>query len=322
MTQDADTIIDRRRLRRRVTFWRATAFIVAAIAILAVAAAGMGGGIGGKTLDHIAQIRIEGTITEDDELIGRIGEAAKSAHVKGVVLTIDSPGGTTAGGEAIFEAVRKLAQEKPVTAQVGTLAASAGYMIASGADHIVARQSSIVGSIGVIAQIPNVSKLLGNIGVDVDTIKSAPLKAEPSPFNETTADERAMMAAMIMDSYEWFIGLVTERRPLSEAEVRRLADGSVFTGRQALERKLVDELGGMDEARAWLHSKGVGSDLKVIEWKKPANPTLGGVPLALAAHLLGLEGGDLAALRSLAGEGLFLDGLLSLWQPVGSIQEN
>ena len=322
MTQDADTIIDRRRLRRRVTFWRATAFIVAAIAILAVAAAGMGGGIGGKTRDHIAQIRIEGTITEDDELIGRIGEAAKSAHVKGVVLTIDSPGGTTAGGEAIFEAVRKLAQEKPVTAQVGTLAASAGYMIASGADHIVARQSSIVGSIGVIAQIPNVSKLLGNIGVDVDTIKSAPLKAEPSPFNETTTDERAMMAAMIMDSYEWFIGLVTERRPLSEAEVRRLADGSVFTGRQALERKLVDELGGMDEARAWLHSKGVDSELKVIEWKKPANPTLGGVPLALAAHLLGLEGGDLAALRSLAGEGLFLDGLLSLWQPVGSIQEN
>lgn len=322
MAQDADTIIDRRRLRRKVTFWRAAAFIVAAIGVIAVATAGMRGEIGGKGRDHIAQIRIEGTITEDEELIKRIGEAAASDHVKGVVLTIDSPGGTTVGGEAIFEAVRKLAEKKPVTAQVGTLAASAGYMIASATDHIIARQSSIVGSIGVIAQIPNVSQLLDNIGVQVDTIKSAPLKAEPSPFNETTEDERAMMRAMILDSYEWFVGLVTDRRPLSESEVRLLADGSVFTGRQALERKLVDELGGMDEAKAWLAQKGVDSGLKVIEWKKPAESSLGGLPLAVASRLLGLEGGELAAIRALAGEGLFLDGLLSVWQPVGSIQEN
>lgn len=322
MTQDADTIIDRRRLRRKVTFWRAAAFVVAALGIVAAAMAGMRGEIGGKSRDHIAQIRIEGTITEDEELIKRIDEAAASDRVKGVVLTIDSPGGTTVGGEAIFAAVRKLADKKPVTAQVGTLAASAGYMIASATDHIVARQSSIVGSIGVIAQIPNVSKLLGTIGVEVDTIKSAPLKAEPSPFNETTESERAMMRSMIMDSYEWFIGLVTDRRPLSESEVRLLADGSVFTGRQALERKLVDELGGLDEAKAWLAANGVDSGLKVIEWKKPANSTLGGIPLALAARLLGLDGGELAAIRGLAGEGLFLDGLLSVWQPVGSIQEN
>lgn len=322
MNQEADSIIDRRRLRRKVTFWRAAAFVVAALAIIVVAATGMRGEFSGKGSDHIAQIRIEGTITEDEDLLKRIDDVRKADRVKGVVLTIDSPGGTTVGGEAIFEAVRKLAQKKPVVAQVGTLAASAGYMIASASDHIVARKTSIVGSIGVLAQIPNVASLLDKIGVRVDTIKSAPLKAEPSPFNETTEAERAMMRSMIMDSFEWFVGLVADRRPLSEDEVRRLADGSVFTGRQALERKLVDELGGMDEAKAWLETKGVGTDLKVIEWKKPADSTLGGLPLALASQLLGLETDSLAALKALAGEGLFLDGLLSLWQPVGAIQEN
>ncbi|PHP68719.1 signal peptide peptidase SppA [Zhengella mangrovi] len=322
MNQEADSIIDRRRLRRKVTFWRVAAFVVAGLAIIVVAATGMRDEFSGKGSDHIAQIRIEGTITEDEDLLKRINDVRKADRVKGVVLTIDSPGGTTVGGEAIFEAVRKLAEKKPVVAQVGTLAASAGYMIASASDHIVARKTSIVGSIGVLAQIPNVASLLDKIGVRVDTIKSAPLKAEPSPFNETTEAERAMMRSMIMDSFEWFVGLVADRRPLSEDEVRRLADGSVFTGRQALERKLVDELGGMDEAKAWLETKGVGTDLKVIEWKKPADSTLGGLPLALASQLLGLETDSLAALKALAGEGLFLDGLLSLWQPVGAIQEN
>ena len=128
--------------------------------------------------------------------------------MKGVILSIDSPGGTTAGGEATFEAVRKVAADKPVVAQVGTLAASAGYMIASAADHIVARQSSIVGSIGVLVQFPDVTGLMDKIGVKLEEVKSSPLKAEPSPFNPTTDEERAMIRSMIMDSYEWFVGLV------------------------------------------------------------------------------------------------------------------
>jgi protease-4 len=132
--------------------------------------------------------------------------------VKGVILSIDSPG-TTAGGEAIFDEVRRLAETKPVVAQVGTLAASAGYMIASAADHIVARKSSIVGSIGVLVQFPNVSGMMDKLGITLDEIKSSPLKAEPSPFNPTTEPERAMMRSMIMDSYDWFVGLVDERRP-------------------------------------------------------------------------------------------------------------
>src|SRR5690606_8096945 len=130
-------------------------------------------------------------------------------------------------------------------------------MIASATDHIVARQSSIVGSIGVLVQYPDVTGLMENIGVKVDGVKSSPLKAEPSPFTPTTEEERAMIRALVMDSYDWFVGLVEDRRPLSRAEVLAVADGSIFTGRQALERKLIDALGGEEQAVAWLATKGV-----------------------------------------------------------------
>ena len=246
MAMRADDLIDRRRLRRKLTFWRVAALAIAAIGVVSAAAWMLREDFGGTAVDHIAKVRIEGTITEDEDLLERLEKIRKSNSVKGVILAIDSPGGTTAGGEAIFDEVRKLAAEKPVVAQVGTLAASAGYMIASASDHIVARKSSIVGSIGVLVQFPDITGLMDKVGVKLEEVKSSPLKAEPSPFNPTTDEERAMIRSMIMDSYDWFVGLVDERRPLTRSEVAAVADGSVFTGRQALQKKLVDELGGED----------------------------------------------------------------------------
>jgi protease-4 len=318
----ADDIIDRRRLRRKLTFWRIAAIVIAAAAIGFGAMWLWRGEYAGSAVDHIAKVRIEGTITEDDELIARLEEVRKSPSVKGVILSIDSPGGTTAGGEAIFDEVRRLAADKPVVAQVGTLAASAGYMIASAADYIVARKSSIVGSIGVLVQIPNVSELMHKLGIQLDEVKSSPLKAEPSPFNETTEEERQMMRSMILDSYDWFVGLVDERRPLDRAEVAALADGSVFTGRQALARKLVDGLGGEQQAIDWLATKGVDGKLDVIEWK----PRKEGINLFFAramvrqvARLIGLPEGSIDALQEIGGDRIFLDGLLSVWHPANPV---
>ena len=313
----ADATIDRRRLRRKVTFWRAIALLIAVIAV--VAAALWGTEFSGKTKSpHIAKVRVEGKITEDEELLGRLKDVAEADSVKAVLLAIDSPGGTTAGGEAIYEAVRKIAEKKPVVAQVGTLAASAGYMIASATDHIIARQSSIVGSIGVLLQFPDVSGLMDKLGIKMESIKSSPLKAEPSPFNPTTEEERAMIRAMILDSYDWFVGLVEERRPLSRAEVLKLADGSVFTGRQALENKLVDGLGGEREAVDWLGEKGVDTGLDVIEWKPDENS--GALSfLASARNLVGgwfgLPVDGMGIIRELGADRIFLDGMLSVWQP-------
>lgn len=316
MANRADDIIDRRRLRRKLTFWRVAALLLAATAVVAGATWLLRDRLAGGG-DHIAKIRIEGTITEDEDLIEQIERMTDAPRVKGVIVWINSPGGTTAGGEAIYEAVRRLAEEKPVVAQVGTLAASAGYMIASAADQIVARQSSIVGSIGVLVQYPDVTGLMETVGVKLEGVKSSPLKAEPSPFTPTTEEGRAMIRALVMDSYDWFVRLVEERRPLTHEEVLKVADGSVFTGRQALQRKLVDALGGEREAVAWLAGKGVDGELPVVEWKPDQK---GGLfsPLAMAQAVGAVTGLDRLApdlARRTGADRLFLDGLLSLWQP-------
>jgi len=317
MATRADDLIERLRLRRKLTFWRVATLAVAALGI-GIGAAMLGDEFGGKAANHIAKVKIEGTITEDEDLLERLADIRKSASVQGVILSIDSPGGTTAGGEAIYEEVRRLAAEKPVVAQVGTLAASAGYMIASASDHIVARQSSIVGSIGVLVQFPNVSTLMEKWGIALDEVKSSPLKAEPSPFNPTTEPERAMLRAMIMDSYDWFVGIVDDRRPLTRPEVLALADGSVFTGRQALQKKLVDALGGEKEAVDWLGTKGVDTGLEIVEWKSAKSGNSLFFAEAAAARLsaaLGLPTDGKSLLSGLGADRLFLDGLLSVWHP-------
>jgi protease-4 len=248
MAQRADDLIDRRRLRRKLTFWRALTIIVILLAIGGIAAWFGGDGTGSGS--HIAKVRITGTITQDDKLLERLEKIRKSPRVAGVIIQIDSPGGTTTGGESIYEAVRKIAAEKPVVAEVGTLAASAGYMIASATDHIVARQSSIVGSIGVLIQYPDVTGLMDKIGIKLEEVKSSPLKASPSPFKPTNEEERAMVRRLIMDSYDWFVDIVASRRSMTREQALALADGSIFTGRQGLQNKLVDALGGEEEAVA------------------------------------------------------------------------
>lgn len=317
MPTRADEIIDRRRLRRKLTFWRVAALLVAAVAIAAGANWFYGDSLASTGRDHIARVKIEGTITEDEKLLRLLRSVRETASVKGVILTIDSPGGTTAGGEAIYEEVRRLAEAKPVAAQVGTLAASAGYMIATAADHIVARQSSIVGSIGVLFQFPDLTGLMDKIGVKLEGVKSSPLKAEPSPFSPTTEEERAMIRALVMDSYDWFVGIVEERRGLSRAETLALADGSIFTGRQGLDRKLVDALGGEEVAKQWLEQKGVAANLDVNEWK-PASERgwlLGSTAMRTLAGWLGLPADGSALLSGVGADRIFLDGLVSVWQP-------
>lgn len=313
----ADDIIDRRRLRRKLTFWRVAALLVAAAAIAGGLGWFYGDRLGAAGRDHIAKVRIEGTITEDEKVLSLLRRVRETASVKGVILAVDSPGGTTAGGEAIYEEVRRLAAAKPVAAQVGTLAASAGYMIASAADHVVARQSSIVGSIGVLFQFPDVTGLMDKIGVKLEGVTSSPLKAEPSPFTPTTEAERAMIRALVMDSYDWFVGLVEERRGMTRAEALALADGSIFTGRQALQRKLVDAVGGEETVKEWLHERGVDAGLDVYEWKPPSDPgwLLGEAAMRAFAGWLGLRPEGSAIMSEIGADRIFLDGLVSVWQP-------
>lgn len=314
---DVEEIVARRQQRRKLGRWRIAAIVFALIAIGAVVWR-IGAPSGDMSLaSQIAKVKIEGAITEDSDLLDRLDRIASTDSVKGVLLVIDSPGGTSVGGEAIHDAVRTIAEKKPVVAQVGTLAASAGYMIAVAADHIVARQSSIVGSIGVLVQYPNVERGLDMIGVEMDAVKSSPLKAEPSPFNPTTPAEREVLQRVVDDIYEWFVGLVAERRPLSLGETRRLADGSVYSGRQAIDNKLIDALGGEDAAIEWLESKGVEADLAIVEWKPKSEYRIFGVPVGPAddSPLMLLETLPLPLIGQWFKRQLMLDGVMALWQP-------
>jgi protease IV len=322
MSMTADQIVDRRRIRRKLSFWRVVGVLALILAILGGIAI-----IAGRdnfpllAEPQIARIGISGFITENRSQIEMIERIAKADAVSGVIVAIDSTGGATTGGEALYEALRKLTEAKPTVATVGTVGASAAYMAAIATDHIIARRTSITGSIGVIFQYPEVSELLDKLGINVEDIKSAPLKAEPSPFEPTSEEARAMIAGIVRDSFNWFVDIVAERRELLRGEAIALADGRIYTGQQALAAKLIDEIGAEDEAIAWLASQGVNEDLPVRDWK----PRSGGMfssfnsVLPWLARQVGISPAFLPpeALDRVLPPSLKLDGLLSVWQGSG-----
>lgn len=312
MSYDADALTDRRRLKRRLFFWRFGAIAAGAAALIALF-----GGTG--ILPHraqIARVEINGIITDDHDLQKLMGKLADDRAVKAVILSIDSPGGTTTGAEALYESVRRLAAKKPVVATLGTVAASGGYIAAISADHIVARGNTLTGSIGVLFEWAQFSTLLDKIGVEMREVKSAPLKAEPNPFHKPSPEALAVTQGLISSSYDWFLGLVAERRKLDAATARKLGDGRVFTGWQAVENRLVDEIGGEEQALKWLtRTRNIPAGLPVEDWA-PERPGEGLTPLGARALGQALAAGvEALAGKTLQTKRLTLDGLTSVWHP-------
>lgn len=303
MTLDPDFITDRRRLRRRLTFWRIAA-VVGALAVVLVVAGEFDQVRGLAMRDHIVRIDVEGIIVDDEDRRLEVNFAGEDDSAKAIILHIDSPGGTTVGGEALYEALQRAGENKPIVAVIGTLGTSAGYMVALAADHIVVRDTSVTGSIGVLLQTTEITGLLEKLGVRAETIKSSPLKAVPSPFEELTPEGRAVTQAVVDDIHGWFVDLFAERRGLPRATALELADGRVFTGRQALSAKLVDGIGGEREAIEWLESAhGIERDLPVRGLDQGEDR---GLLIDLITTL---------SKKTLLSERLSLDGLISVWQP-------
>lgn len=315
---DHSGIADRRRLRRKLTFWRVFAFVAVIVGIAALVMTGSTSDpIGGKSADHVARVTISGMVLDDNELLERLETIRKSDRAKALIVRLESPGGSSFGGEATYRAVRAIAKDKPVVAEVRTLAASAAYMIACGSDYIVAGDTSIVGSIGVLFQYAQVGDLLEKVGVSIDEIKSTPLKAEPSPFHKASDEAKAMIRLMVNDSYNWFVDLVAECRGLTRTQALKLADGSVFTGRQAADNGLVDVIGGETEIRTYLNEKGVSDSLKIVEWerrKSRGELLFGSALIRLIAALQGNAIPFADRFQDLIDRKLFLDGLVSVWQ--------
>jgi protease-4 len=325
MSLDSDVIVDRRRIRRKLTFWRVVAALaaIAAIAVIGVVAT-PGGRNAFATSGSIARVNIEGLIRSDNDRVEALERLEKS-NAAAVVVHINSPGGTTAGSEQLYDALTRLKAKKPLVVVVEGLAASGGYITAIAADHIVAQQTSLVGSIGVLFQFPNFSDLLKTVGVKVEEVKSSPLKAAPNGFEPTSPEARAALDSLVKDSYAWFRGLVKARRGMDDALLETVADGRVFTGHQAVELKLIDQLGDEKTAVAWLVAeKGVKADLPVREYK--LSPRFGDLTFLRTAASITLDAlgfGAVARQVEQAGvvqavDRLSLDGMLALWQPAGT----
>lgn len=315
---DPEILADRRRIRRKLSFWRITTILVLIALVVGLTFQFAGPS---RRSDHIARIDISGVVTDNQKLLDLIEDAAENEAAKAMVISISSPGGTTYGGERIHKALVEAGKSKPVVADIHTLAASAGYMIAASTDHIVAGESSIVGSIGVIFQYAQAQQLLEKIGVRLEEIKSSPLKAEPSPFHDASEEAKAMIRSMVLDSYDWFVDLVAVQRKMERSKVLALADGSIFTGRQGLQNGLVDALGGEAEIRAYLKTRGIDEELEIIDWKpanqQTANLLFGGRAASLLQQFLGMPQTLSQEIDRLSGGKLFLDGLVSVWQVGG-----
>ena len=319
MAFETETVLVRRRLRRRLSVWRALAVIAGLLAFgLALFASADGVGLaGGK---QIARVSVEGFISENRDQLKLLKQLAENKQVAAVILFINSPGGTTTGGEALFTAIRELAQSKPVVGQMGTVAASAAYIAGLGTDYIVARGNTVTGSVGVIFQWPDVSQLMDKLGVKINEIKSGPLKANPSPFQPVDEAGKAAAEQMVAESQRWFVGLVASRRGIDTASVTGLEQGRVYSGREAVANKLIDQIGGEPEAVKYLEEKrGIPKGLKVVDFKPKYESGwgIGSLSISALSRIIGeraaeaighLFGGEQALGR------LRLDGLVSVWQ--------
>ena len=300
MALDADHVVERRRLKRRLTYWRV--FAIVAVVGAVVALAGRFDFV--KHRDHVARIKIEGIILDDPARDDALMEVAADDKVKALLVKIDSPGGTYVGGEALYSSLRRVSEKKPVVALMGTTATSAGYMTALGSDRIFARASTLTGSIGVILQTADLTGLLEKLGIKPIVVKSGPLKAQPNPLERFSPAARKATQEVVMDFYDMFVTLVSERRSMGREKVLVLADGRVFSGRQAKQKGLIDAIGGEPEARKWLaetHKIADSLPVKDVEvihedqpWRELLNSMVGKV---------------------LFSERLSLDGVISLWHP-------
>lgn len=237
------------------------------------------GGPTGPPKDCVGLINVTGIITsgeadggpfgggsgaEAQSIIDQLEVARNNKNIKSVVLWINSPGGSAAGSDAVYNEIEKVRIKKKVVVAMGDVAASGGYYIASASDRIFANGATLTGSIGVISELPNFSAPNGWIkksGYDEIVVKSGKFKDMGNPFRPMTTDERAMFQTMVNDIYDQFLTAVSEARKIDKEKLRPIADGRVFTGRQALKLHLIDEIGTLKDAIAYAgEQSGLSSD--------------------------------------------------------------
>ncbi|KJV80841.1 signal peptide peptidase SppA, 36K type [Rickettsia hoogstraalii str. RCCE3] len=270
MSITPDYLIERRQIKSRLLIWKLAAIILIAIVFLLV-----GKDFAPKEVlpinsneDYIASVLIDEIILEDEKRDKKLKKIIDDSHINALIVNVNSPGGTVVGSEKIYNILRKISEKKLVVIVMGTMATSGGYLISLGGDYIISHNGTITGSIGVILQTAEVTELAQKLGIKFNNFKSGELKAVPNPTEKLTEAVRVAIMENIEDTYNFFLELVSERRNLPIEEVKKLADGRVYSGRQALKLKLVDAIGSEDTALKWLQEvKKINANLLVKDYQ-------------------------------------------------------
>jgi protease-4 len=252
--------------------------VLLATAVLGLSAFDNGAATSTGTGDAVAVVRVEGAIFSSDDtddfaagansgvVMADLEQAADDPTVKAILLRIDSPGGSVTGSAQIYEAIRAI--EKPSIVSMASTAASGGYYISAPADYIMARPDTVTGSIGVIMTLFNADELLDEWGVDVINITSGPNKDLGTPWEEMTPEQQQILQDFVDEAYAEFVRIIVEGRNMDEATVRQLAEGRIYSGRQALANGLVDELGNFDAAVAKAAELGgISGEPRLVEYE-------------------------------------------------------
>ncbi|PCJ29593.1 MAG: signal peptide peptidase SppA [Rickettsiales bacterium] len=272
MNISPDYLIERKRSKKQLSNWKIIALILLAALLFSSfgklpASKNFAAG-GFQSKDYIASVQIENVIEEDNLRIRKFESIEKDDSIKALIVNINSPGGSVVGSEKIYNVLRKISKTKPVVVIMGSVAASGGYLASLGGDYIIAHNGTLTGSIGVIMQSAEVTKLAEMVGVKFENFKSGELKASPNPTEETSPEARQATMDSIYEVYDYFVELVAARRNLDVEYVKKIADGRVYSGRQALDLKLVDAIGDEDSAVKWLQEeKGIPFGAEVVDVK-------------------------------------------------------
>lgn len=309
---ESDLLLERQKIRRKLIFWRFVAVIVFALALIAGFAKIMVTKIGYHEA-HLVKLKIEGIIGSDvSKQVKLIDTSLHDQSVKGMLLYVNSPGGAVAGGEQLHDAILRFSQKKPVVVTMGGVAASAGYMISVPAKRIFAFNSTLTGSIGVLLQSPDFSGLLRKVGVSFDQLVSGPLKGQPSMVKPLSPAGQKMLQGLISNFYDQFVGMVAEGRHMDIAKVRELGDGRPYSGQQAIQLGLIDQIGNEEDAKQWMiKTYHLPKDIKLVTLK-PETKDFWFSRYTKSVLTLSLQG---IMHQVLDKENANFDGVLAIWQP-------
>lgn len=268
ITGTSQLIVFIEKLKKQLLKWKISALLILLLLILVSVQflSCNSNKVGSISGSYIARIKIDDVISDDETRDSFMEKIKNDNNVKALIVEINSPGGTLTGSERLYNQIRAISKKnKPVVSVMTDMGASGGYMVAIAGDYIIAQNSTLTGSIGVIMESAEFTDLAKKVGITFNQFKSSPIKGSPTPFEKVSPAISSSINSIIKDSYNLFVQMVRERRKIKASDIDLITDGRVLTGRQAVKYNMVDQIGTQEEALDWLYKKGISNKLKIVD---------------------------------------------------------